>query len=112
MMPPRRGKFYKHAAKGRGRAQKQASATPSPPPLLNPSEDEGDEPLDLVVKQERTQSQERVEKQQSREHAEMPEIEEHTKKQQSMECAETPQIEQSSDQLVRGYHQTYLEAFS
>ena len=48
MMPPRRGKFTKHAAKGRGRARKQATATPSPPPLLNPSEDEGEEPLDLV----------------------------------------------------------------
>ena len=56
MMPPRRGKFTNHAAKGRGRARKQASATPSLHPLLNPSEDEGDEPLALVVNQERTQS--------------------------------------------------------
>ena len=54
-------------------------------PLLNPSEDEGDEPLDLVVNQERTQSQERVEKRPSRERAETPEIEERTEKRQSKE---------------------------
>ena len=77
MMPPRRVKFTKHAAKGRGRAGKQASVTPSPPTLLYLSEDEGDEPLDLDVIQERTQSQERVEKQQSREHAETRQIEHH-----------------------------------
>ena len=48
MVPPRRGEFTKHDAKGRGRARKQASATPSPHSLLNASEDEGDEPLFLA----------------------------------------------------------------
>ena len=76
MMPPRREKFTKHAAKDRGKARKQASATPSPPPLLNSNGDEGDEPFDLVVYQESTQSQERVEKRPPRERAATPENEE------------------------------------
>ena len=54
-------------------------------PLLNPSEDEGAEPLDLVVNQEITQSQERVEKRPSRERAETPEMEERAEKRQSKE---------------------------